>query len=399
MENKPMINPRKITPIMCSTLEEDDVKIALDLLENKDTWLDTAGVHQSEQWLARWLGVKKAFGFMGGRAALYNIARALNISKGDEVILPGLTCQVVVNAFEYNGATCVHADIERDTFNMDVNRFAEKITNRTKAVLLQHTFGVPARDTLAIVSLARKHGITIIEDTAHALGGKLDGQKLGTFGDVSFFSSERTKMINTIHGGFAASSNVDILKNLENIYREVQPPGMDKIKKILHTLVYCYYTKVGPDRLQCPDTVRQTYGQNLIPQMTDQEFAGEFEPLYACKMPGAIGVLALNQLKKFETFIPLRQKAAQMWRKWSLAKGYQVASPIDTSYCTWLRYPVIVPEHQKKDTAWIENDLGMEAGVWFQTPCHPNPRNIPDIPIGWEVSKTIINLPTGLWVR
>ncbi len=393
-----MTPPRKITPIMCSTLGKDDVHIALALLENKKRWLEPALVHLSEQWLADWLGVKKAFGFMGGRAALYSIAKALGIARGDEVIVPGLTCQVVVNAFEYNGATCVHADIERETFNMDVGRFADKITDRTKAVLLQHTFGVPARDTLAIVSLARKHGILIIEDTAHGLGGSLKGKKLGTFGDVSFFSSERTKMINTIHGGFAASSDAVILKALEKIYRQASPPGMDKIEQILHTLLYCYYTKVGQDRLQYPETVYKQYGRNLIPQMTPLEFVGEFEPLYACKMPGAIGELALNQLKKFETFIPQRQKAADMWRQWALSQGYQVATPIDGSNCTWLRYPVIVPEHKKQDTAWIENDLSMEAGVWFQTPCHPNPREIPDIPIGWEVSKTIINLPTGLWV-
>lgn len=394
-----MTRPRNITPIMCNTLQKDDAGMAADLLENRGKWLDSAPVAAAEQWLADWLGLKKAFGFMGGRAALYSIIKALGISTGDEVILPGLTCQVVVNAVEYNGGVCVHADIERDTFNMDVAQFARKITPRTKAVLLQHTFGIPARDTLAIVALAKEKGITIIEDTAHGLGGRLNGRKLGTFGDVSFFSSERTKMINTIHGGFAASSDEKILGCLGQVHGKAEMPDMVTIRRILHTLLFCYYTKVHEDRERLFDMARKKYGLALIPQMTDLEHTGRFEPLYALKMPGAIGALALNQLEKFESFIPLRQDAAGKWRNWSLEQGYKVARPIKNSDCTWLRYPVIVPEHRKQDTSWIEKELGMEPGVWFQTPCHPNTRDIPDIPVGWDVAKTVINLPTGLWVR
>ncbi|WDP85888.1 MAG: aminotransferase class I/II-fold pyridoxal phosphate-dependent enzyme [Desulfobacter sp.] len=389
---------QKITPIMCNTLGPDDAQMARDLLKIEDKWQDPAPVDQAEKWLAHWLDLKQVFGFMGGRAALYAIAKAMGLSKGDEVIIPGLTCQVVVNAFEYNGATCVHADIERDTFNMDVQRFAEKITPKTRAVLLQHTFGVPARDTLAILAMAKSHGIMVIEDVAHGLGGRLLRQKLGTFGDVAFFSTERTKMINTIHGGFAATSNPAILKGLKQVYDSAGYPSADKIKDILNTLLFCYYTKVHKNRVNRFDWARKIYGQNLIPQMTDLELLGKFEPMYACKMPGPIGALALNQLKKFETFIPLRQAAARKWEQWAVSNGYGISSPADDSYCTWLRYPVIVPEHLKTDTSWIEKDLAMEPGVWFQTPCHPNNREIFDIPIGWEIARTVVNLPTGLWI-
>lgn len=394
-----MRTQKKITPIMCNTIQEDDVQIALNLLESDDNWLKYDPVVEAEEWLADWLGVKKAFGFMGGRAALYNITKALGITRGDEVIIPGLTCQVVVNAFEYNGATCIHADIERETFSMDVHRFSEKISSRTKAVLLQHTFGIPARDTLAIVALAREHDITIIEDTAHGLGGVLNGQRLGTFGDVSFFSSERTKMINTIHGGFAASSDSRILKNLKKIHQNAELPGLNLIRQIIKTLLYCYYTKIHENRVNLLDFSEKNYGDELIPQMTPHEHSGLFEPMYSLKMPGAIGKLALNQLKKFESFIPQRQQAAEYWRQWALAQGFEVAKPIKNSSCTWLRYPVIVPEYKKKDTSWIAEELAMEIGVWFQTPCHPRMKEIPDIPIGWDISRKIINLPTGLWVR
>lgn len=389
---------KKLTPIMCNTLGPDDVRAAEALLENPGSWEDPAPVRDAETWLARWLGLEQAFGFMGGRAALHAIAKALNLSRGDEVIIPGLTCQVVVNAFEYTGAACVYADIEDDTFNMDVAHFAGKISPRTRAVLLQHTFGVPARDTLAIVALARERGITIIEDVAHGLGGRLAGRKLGTFGDVSFFSTERTKMVNTIHGGFAATSDTEILEGLARVREQSPYPPAEKIRDILNTLMFCYYTKVHPDRVNRFDWAVKTYGQSLIPQMTDLEFKGVFEPMYGCRMPGPMGTLALNQLKKFESFIPLRQEAARKWELWARGRGYGTARPDPEAYCTWLRFPVIVPRALKADTAWIENELGMEPGVWFQTPCHPKEKEIPGIPTGWKIARTVINLPTGLWV-
>lgn len=394
-----MTRSQKITPIMCNTIQEDDVRLALNLLEQDEKWFDPGGVASSEKWFAAWLGVKKTFGFMGGRASLYAIVKALKIGKGDEIILPGLTCQVVVNAFEYNEVTCVFADIERDTFNLDAKRFAEKITPKTKAVLFQHTFGIPARDTHDIIALAREHGLIVIEDTAHGLGGTLDGQKLGTFGDVSFFSSERTKIINTIHGGFVASSDQEILKNIEKIYHNSALPDKNTVRSILHTLLYCYYTKVHTNRDNLIKFAKEKYGHNLIHQMTEPEFKGEFEPMYSYRMPGAIGELALNQLAKFESFLPERQRAADVWRKWALEQGYQVPQPTANSVCAWIRYPVIVPEDKKQDTSWIADELDMEAGVWFQTPCHPAVRDIPDIPVGWEISRKIINLPTGLWVK
>jgi len=394
-----MVRKKKLTPIMCNTLGPDDVHIARDLLANPGAWNDPAPVRDAENWLANWLGLDQAFGFMGGRAALYAIAKALYLSNGDEVIVPGLTCQVVVNAFEYNGATCVHADIEEETFNMDVRQLAEKITPRTRAVLLQHTFGIPARDTLAIVALARKHKITIIEDVAHGLGGMLARRKLGTFGDVSFFSTERTKMINTIHGGFAATSDPAIRKGLAEIQDRSPFPPDQKIEDILNTLLFCYYTKVHRDRVSRLDWAMETFGQKLIPQMTDLEFKGIFEPMYGCRMPGPIGKLALNQLNKFEAFIPLRQAAARKWAAWAGEKGYGTSRPVPDAYCTWLRFPVIVPEPLKADTRWIEDELNMEPGVWFQTPCHPQERVIPGIPTGWKIARTVINLPTGLWVE
>lgn len=390
---------KRLIPIMCNTLGEDDVNLAEDLLKNSGAWKDHGPVKRAETWLAGWLGLDRTFGFMGGRAALYAIARAIGLSRGDEVIIPGLTCQVVVNAFEYTGATCVHADIEGDTFNMDARRLAEKIHPGTKAILLQHTFGVPARDTLAIVETAKKNKITIIEDVAHGLGGRLAGKKLGTFGDVSFFSTERTKMINTIHGGFAASSDPFIRRGLARIQEQAPFPSEGKIREILNTLLFCYYTKVHPERTERREWAVKTYGQGLIPQMTDLELKGIFEPMYACRMPGPIGRLALNQMEKFEPFVAQRQAAAQQWETWARSKGYGTARPGRDAHCTWLRFPMLVPEPLKADTTWIEDELGMEPGVWFQTPCHPNPRQINDIPIGWKTARTVVNLPTGLWVK
>lgn len=383
---------------MCATLGPDDVRIAENLLDAPDSWFDDAPASEAELWLSAWLGGSRAFGFMGGRTALYAIARAISLGRGTEVIVPGLTCQVVVNAFEYNGATCIFADIEKETFNMDSRCLVEKITSKTRAILLQHTFGVPAKDTRKILDIARRNDLIVIEDVAHGLGGTLDGRKLGTFGDVAFFSTERTKIINTIHGGFAATSDPAIQRRLEEIHNEAPNPPAQTVKGLLNTLLFCYYTKVHADREKLYKWARNTYGAALIPQMTDNEFSGNFEPMYRYKMPGAVGILALNQLEKFESFMPLRREAASHWNRWAAAKGFQTSQPGPNAQCAWVRFPVIVSEAMKQDTRWIEEELSMEPGVWFQTPCHPNERTIPDIPNGWQIARSVINLPTGLWV-
>ena len=129
----------------------------------------------------------QAFAFWKGRVALYAILESLGIGPGDEVILPGFTCVVVPNAVLYRGAMPVYVDIEGTAFTMDVRDIERKITSRTKAIIVQHTYGIPA-DMDGIKTIADRHGLPIIEDAPLAHGARYCGKRVGLFGQLACFS-------------------------------------------------------------------------------------------------------------------------------------------------------------------------------------------------------------------
>ena len=111
----------------------------------------------------------RAFAFWKGRVALYAILRALGVGAGDEVLIAGFTCVVVPNAVRFAGATPVYADIAPGSYNLDPASAERTITPRTRAMIVQHTLGLPA-ELDELLALAEQHNLVVIEDCAHTLG-------------------------------------------------------------------------------------------------------------------------------------------------------------------------------------------------------------------------------------
>lgn len=141
-----------------------------------------------------------AVSFASGRMAFHEALCAQGIGPGDEVLLTGFTCSVMANAVWRTGATARYADINPDTLGTCADDVARKITSKTKALVVQHTFGIPC-DIDLLANLARERGIFLIEDCALSVGSKLDGRLVGTWGDAAVFSTDRSKPINTLTGG------------------------------------------------------------------------------------------------------------------------------------------------------------------------------------------------------
>lgn len=153
-----------------------------------------------QAWLEKELPVKKALLTTSCTAALEMAALLLDIQPGDEVIVPSFTFPSTANAFVLRGAKPVFADIRPDTLNIDEAQIERHITNRTKAIVLMHYAGVGC-EMDAIVDLARKHSMSVIEDNAHGLFGKYKGRHLGTFGCFSAQSFHETKNFTCGEGG------------------------------------------------------------------------------------------------------------------------------------------------------------------------------------------------------
>ena len=171
-------------------------------------WISSRGKYLSlfEDAFANYLGVKHATAVSNGTTALHLALMALDISPGDEVIVPTFTYVATANAISYVGATAVFCDSEPRSWNIDVEQVRSLITARTKAILAVHIYGAMC-DMKALLQLCKDNDIFLIEDTAEALGSELYGLKAGSFGDIATFSFYGNKTITTGEGGMVVAKS------------------------------------------------------------------------------------------------------------------------------------------------------------------------------------------------
>ena len=159
-----------------------------------------------EQLVAEYLGVKHAVAVSSGTTALHLALICLGIGPGDEVLVPDFTFPASANVVRHCGAIPVLVDIDLATFNIDVTDLEKKITPKAKAIMPVHLFGLSA-DMDAILALAQKHGLWVVEDAACALGAEYKGRKCGAMGDLGCFSFHPRKVITTGEGGMVVTDN------------------------------------------------------------------------------------------------------------------------------------------------------------------------------------------------
>lgn len=196
-------------------IEQEEIDEVVDSL--RKAWIGTGPkVAQFEQAFKEYKDAPFAAAVGSCTAGLFLALKALDIGPGDEVITTAMTFVATVNAIVHTGATPVLADIDPVTWNIDPNEIERRITPRTKAIMPVH-FAGRACDMDAIMYLANKHNLYVIEDCAHAIETEYKGKKAGTFGDFGVFSFYATKNITTGEGGMVISSDekkIDRIKRL-----------------------------------------------------------------------------------------------------------------------------------------------------------------------------------------
>ncbi len=191
---------RTIHTSLSPNAERDDVALAVSLLLRPWTWKHGTGADLLEKRFARMFDGASVFSWNSGRSCFFSILSSLELKSGDEVLLQTFTCVAVPEPILWVGAKPVYVDCDQRTFNMDIGDLERKITPRSKVLVVQHTFGKPA-DIGRIMEIAEKHGLFVIEDCAHALGARVNGRLVGSFGDAAFFSFGRDKVISSVFGG------------------------------------------------------------------------------------------------------------------------------------------------------------------------------------------------------
>jgi len=195
-------------------IDDDDCRAVEAVL--KSDFLTTGPMAQEfEKQIADYVGTSYAVAFVNGTAALHGACYAAGIKAGDEVITTPMTFAASANCALYMGGTPVFADINKETFNIDVNEIAKKITKKTKAIIPVDYTG-QAVDIDAIKEIVKGRDIIIIEDSAHSLGTKYKGTPVGGLVDMTEFSFHPVKTITTGEGGMITTNNKDYYTKLIN---------------------------------------------------------------------------------------------------------------------------------------------------------------------------------------
>lgn len=200
-------------PLSDIDLGVDEISAVEEVLKSR--WLTMGRVTQDfESAFATYTGAKHALAVTNATAALHMACMAIGLKPADEVIVPALTFVASANSIRYTGATPVFADITSETnLNISPEAIEASITERTRAIMLVH-FGGYACDMPRILELARKYGLKVIEDAAHATGSWLQDRHLGTWGDIGCFSFFSNKNMTTGEGGMVVTNDDSLFEKL-----------------------------------------------------------------------------------------------------------------------------------------------------------------------------------------
>jgi len=186
-------------------ISDDDIESVVAVL--RSDWLTTGpNIAEFERAFGELTAAREAVAVSNGTAALHAAMFALNIKPGDEVIVPALTFAASANCVVYQGGTPVFADVDSDTLLLDPASVVQKITPRTRAMVTVDYAGQPCEyDVLR--GVAEDHGVKIVADACHAVGGRYNGRPVGSLGDLNTFSFHPVKHFTTGEGGMITTDD------------------------------------------------------------------------------------------------------------------------------------------------------------------------------------------------
>ncbi len=194
---------------------EEEVQAIREVINSKYL-VQGSKVLEFEEMVSEYLNVKHVIAISSGTAALHLSLLALDIKRGDEVIVPDFTFPATANVVEAVGATTKFVDIDINSFCIDTKKIEEEITSKTKAIIPVQEFG-QSSDMDKIIDVASRYNLKIIEDAACALGAEYKNRKVGTIGDIGCFSLHPRKAITTGEGGVVVTNNDELAGKIRSL--------------------------------------------------------------------------------------------------------------------------------------------------------------------------------------
>jgi perosamine synthetase len=388
--------PRK-QAILGGTTSWGDAAVALQRIARPRRLIDGPAIGQYERAFADRIGTRYAISFSSGRVGLYGTLLALGVGHGDEVLLQTPTHVVVPNAVRYTGADPVYVDCSLDNYNMDLDGAERLISARTKALVLQHTFGIPA-DLDSARELCVRHRIHLIEDCVHALGAGYNGRPVGSFGHAAFFSTEETKTISTTMGGMVTTDDELLAEGLRSFHQRCAPPSSSlTVRRLLKLVVY--HLAAQPHVHAGARTIYESIGrpQPLPSATTEAEALGRRPEAYEERLSDAQAELGLRQLLRLDANLAHRRRIADIYGAGLAEAGVRQPLAPAGAEAVYLRYPVCVSDRPQ---ALIALSRYAVLGQWFTSvleeavsPSHVGyqPGSCPRAELA---SRHLVNLPT-----
>lgn len=340
--------------------------------------------------------------FWKGRVALYAILRSLDIRQDDEVILPAFTCVVVPNAIKYLGARPVYADVDPETYTMDVNGIKKKVNDKTKLIIAQNTFGLSS-DLDPIMELAKEKGLWVIEDCAHGFGGTYKSMQNGTVTDAAFYSSQWNKPFSTGLGGIAVTKNEKIAEKLKQIESEAIKPTLKELSSLTLQLLAVDYLLNNHTYWPALKLYRWLSNRSLITGSSQGfELEKPVMPEDFLKGFSRIQLKRLNkELGRIEKNFSHRNNIAARYKE--MLRDIGIGVPLEPGYAvhTYVKFPLLV---ENRDGFFRAAEKArIELGDWFVSPLHPVTKNLElwdyhwgENPVAEWLSRHMVNLPTHM---
>ncbi|MDD3386677.1 MAG: aminotransferase class V-fold PLP-dependent enzyme [Candidatus Pacebacteria bacterium] len=374
--------------------ERDDIVLALKVMFGQKRRENTKKL---ERVFRNYFGFKNAFAFNSGRSSLIAILKAMEIKEGDEVVIQAFTCNAAVNPIIYVGAKPVFADINKE-LNMDPNSLIQKINKKTKAVIIQHTFGNPG-EINEIRDICKNNNIYLIEDCAHSLGAMYNGEFCGFFGDASFFSFGRDKVISSVYGGMVTVNNNKLIGKVSDFQKNIKNPSpFWTLQQLIHPILTnvfvlpIYNMKIG--RALMAGLINFNI---LSKAVTRNENQGNLPNYFPKKMPDSLSALAIHQLKKLERYNKHRIDIANYYNL--LFSKPLIKKEKENIY---LKYPIIINNPSKILSELRKYNIYLNDG-WSGSPIMPKLTSLEKVcyslgscPKAEEVANKIISLPTHI---
>jgi len=412
---------RPISISLSPNTEKDDILLAFKLIFRPWLWKTVGGetvggftsdslvssevkppmirpIIELEEKFKEYLNIKNSISFNSGRSALMAILNSLGLDQGAEILLQVFTCNAVVNPILWLGFKPIYVDCDEKTFNIDVEDLKKKITSKSKVIIIQHTFGLPA-DINEILKICQENNLILIEDCAHSLGATYHDKKVGTFGKVAFFSFSRDKVISSVYGGMVMTNDDELAKKIKEYQEKIGYPSYLWIKQQLLHPIFMSWLILPTYRIFGKYLLILFQWLHILSKAVHWKEKRGRKPCYFPKrLPNALAILALNQFKKLEKFNKYRQEIANFY--YNELKGTNFGLP-PASEQIYLRFTIKHPKaHEIIKKAWQKNIL---IGDWYTTPIAPHDTKpfkmqyLPgSCPKAEKLAKETLNLPTHI---